>query len=87
MLVDLTVVIDRSGSMYSMGGAPLKALNVFIEEQQGAAIADDRLDATSVRIVTFDDRVELAYDGPLASARIDAEKSHAHSPANVPPEP
>ena len=73
VLVDLTVVIDRSGSMYSMGGAPLKALNVFIEEQQGAAIADNRLDATSVRIVTFDDRVELAYDGPLASARIDAE--------------
>jgi len=73
VLVDLTVVIDRSGSMYSMGGAPLKALNVFIEEQQGAAIADNRLNTTSLRIVTFDDRVELAYDGPLASASIDAE--------------
>ncbi len=73
VFVDLTVVFDRSGSMSTMGGAPLESLNIFINEQQEAAIADDRLGTTTLRIVTFDDRVEVAYVGPLAAANINTE--------------
>ena len=83
MFVDLTVVIDRSGSMSTMGGAPLESLKVFIKEQQEAAIADDRLGTTTLRVVTFDDRVEIAYAGPLAAASINAEAVRPRGPTRL----
>ena len=54
---DIIVIMDKSGSMHSMGDEPLQALNGFIQEQR-KAIKDD----ATFSLWTFNDKVQLVID-------------------------
>ena len=55
---------DRSGSMQSMGRAPLEGLQTSLQEQKAAAVAGGT--ATEVSLVTFDTEI----DQPLVAANL-----------------
>lgn len=56
-LTDITVVLDRSGSMASMKEATIESFNGFLNSQrQGAG-------HVQVSLIQFDDRYEVNYEG------------------------
>ncbi len=55
---DIMVIMDKSGSMASMGTEPLQALNGFIKEQQDALTED----GARFSLWMFDHKVELIID-------------------------
>ena len=58
--VDITLIIDRSGSMQTMEKALLNGSNEFIEQQKKTA--KETGNETFITLVTFDDKVEIIFD-------------------------
>lgn len=52
---DIVVVLDRSGSMQSIGKATVEGFNTFLNEQQGAE------GEATITLIQFDDRYEENY--------------------------
>lgn len=55
---DILVIMDRSGSMQSMGNEPLQALNGFIKDQQKVLHGD----GSTLSLWMFDTKTELVID-------------------------
>lgn len=55
---DILVIMDRSGSMQSMGNEPLQALNGFIKDQQDVLCGD----GSTLSLWMFDTKTELVID-------------------------
>ena len=56
-LTDITIILDRSGSMKSIKSATIEGFNSFLKEQKG-----DELKSL-VTLVQFDDVYETVYEG------------------------
>lgn len=62
--VDVLLVTDRSGSMITMGGGLLAGCEKFIKEHYDMAKSFNMTDGNyRLRIVSFDNIVEVLYDG------------------------
>jgi len=57
-LTEIVFILDKSGSMSSMGNEPVDGYNKFIDEQR-----DPSLGEANVTFVLFDDEVETVYNG------------------------
>jgi Mg-chelatase subunit ChlD len=65
---DLIFILDRSGSMSSMGDEPMQAVNSFVEEQLEASF--ELKDKATFTLYTFNTQPELVYDDqPLANVK------------------
>lgn len=62
---DIELLFDRSGSMASLGSAPVESVKQFVEEQK--EVASQLGGNTRITITTFDDRAETipGFDGEL----------------------
>lgn len=58
--VDITLVLDRSGSMETMKNALLDGSNEFIESQKKTAEENNK--KTNITLVTFDDKVDIIFN-------------------------
>lgn len=58
--VDITLVLDRSGSMQSIKNALLDGSNNFIESQKKTAEENNK--KTYLTLVTFDDKVDVIFN-------------------------
>jgi len=58
----IAMTVDRSGSMISMGNEVVGGCNAFLEEQRSST------EKTSMIFTTFDDRIEVLYEGDLEAA-------------------
>lgn len=62
-LTDITIVLDRSGSMASVQDDTIGGFNTFLSEQQSVD------GEANLSLVQFDDQYEVVYDGrPIKSA-------------------
>lgn len=69
-LTDITLVLDRSGSMQSVRDATIEAFNGFITSQRTGA------GAARVTMIQFDDQYEVLYrDQPIAQAPLLTDKT------------
>lgn len=57
-LTEIVFLLDKSGSMISMGNEPISGFNSFIEDQK-----DPTLGEAKVTLVLFGSRVETVYSG------------------------
>lgn len=57
-LTEIIFILDKSGSMSSMGNEPVNGYNKFIDEQR-----DPSLGEANVTFVLFDDNVKTVYNG------------------------
>jgi hypothetical protein len=57
----LAMLVDRSGSMGSLGGEVLTGIQTYLEEMKASDAEDGS--STSVLMATFDNKYELAHDG------------------------
>ena len=68
-LIDITIVLDRSGSMSSIRDDTIGGFNSFLEEQKAVP------GSANLSLVQFDDKYEILYEGrrlqdaPLLSAQ------------------
>lgn len=62
---DVTFVVDRSGSMQCVGDAMREGTTEFLEKHANAARENPDM-TYHLRIVSFDDRADVLYDGPAA---------------------
>lgn len=73
----ISCVIDRSGSMQTMGCEVVNGFNAFIHEQQEAKKCESGEEAGDafVSLITFDNKIEIVHDGiklddvPLATSK------------------
>jgi hypothetical protein len=54
---DITIILDRSGSMNSIKPSTIKGFNLFLKEQKLDPLKP------SVSLVQFDDQYEMVYEG------------------------
>ena len=75
-VTDVIGIIDRSGSMASMGMEPVQALNAFLEEQKSNA--DD--DTAVVTLIAFNnDTTTIVDHQPIGEVKAIAEKDYIPS--------
>ena len=67
-MIHITLVIDRSGSMYDVHSDTIGGVNQFIESQKAAHKEGELPYATKISVIQFDDEIETIIQGETPEA-------------------